>query len=668
MSQVTVTLPDGSRRDVPAGTSIYDIATAISPRLAKAALAGMVDGRLVDLTFPLATNASVRVVTAEAPEALSLYRHSTAHLLAAAVTNLFPSVQCGIGPATDEGFFYDFVVPRPFVPEDLEAIERKMKQLAAEDLVYQRQMWPRSEAQAFFAGRGEPLKVQLIDEKTAGQSHVSCYTIKNKETFVDFCVGPHVPSTGRLKAFKLLSTSNAYWKGDARNQPMQRVYGTAFLSEKELKDYLTRIEEAKKRDHRKLGRELGLFTFHPWAPGAAFWLAKGTTLYNVLADYMRGVLFPAGYVEVKTPLVYNKALWERSGHWKHYRQNMFIIDSSAADQPPAAGAAADAEVLGVKAMNCPGHFLTFASEVHSYRDLPIRFHEQSPLHRNEASGVLSGLTRVRQFSQDDAHCFVTQDQIGEEVERLIRLVQQVYRDFGLPFSAKLSTRPDEFMGEIATWDHAEAQLRAALDCASMTFTVNEKDGAFYGPKIDFDVTDAIGRQWQCATIQLDYMQPENFDLKYIGSDNTEHRPVVIHRAIFGSFERFIAILIEHFAGAFPLWLAPVQAVVLPIADRHLDYARGILAGLGRAGLRVELDERQEKIGYKIREAQLQKVPYMLVVGDREQVDGTVSVRTRKGGDQGASSVAAFIEQAQQEISRKASLSETRGAGDQAHGQ
>ena len=560
MNQITVTLPDGSVRQVPSGTLVRDVAESISPRLASAALAGLVDGKLVDLSFPLHQDASVKIVTDKSPEALALYRHSTAHLLAAAVTNLFPGVQCGIGPATDEGFFYDFVVPRPFVPEDLEAIEQKMRDLAAQDLVYERQMWPREEAKKFFASRGEPLKVQLIEEKTEGQREVSCYTIKDKDTFIDFCVGPHVPSTGKLKAFKLQTTSNAYWKGDARNQPMQRVYGTAFLSEKELKAHLTQIEEAKKRDHRKLGRELGLFTFHQWAPGAAFWLDKGTTLYNTLANYMRGVLFPAGYVEVKTPLVYNKALWERSGHWKHYQANMFLIES-------------EGETMSVKPMNCPGHFLTYASEVHSYRDLPIRFHEQTPLHRNEASGVLSGLTRVRQFSQDDAHCFVTPEQIGEEVERLIRLVQRVYGDFGLPFTAKLSTMPDEHMGSVETWHHAEAQLKASLEHAAMAYTINEKDGAFYGPKIDFDVTDAIGRKWQCATIQLDYMQPENFDLKYIGADNTEHRPVVIHRAIFGSFERFIAILIEHYAGAFPLWLAPVQATVLPIADRHLDYGQ-----------------------------------------------------------------------------------------------
>jgi threonyl-tRNA synthetase len=639
MSQVTVTLPDGSSRTVAAGTPVSAVAVEISPGLAKAALAGIVDGKLVDLAHPIQQDASIRIVTDRSPEALPLYRHSTAHLLAAAVTNLFPGTQCGIGPATDEGFFYDFVVERPFVPEDLDAIEKKMKELASQDLVYERQLWPREEAKAFFAKRGEALKVQLIDEKTEGQTEVSCYTIKDKDTFVDFCVGPHVPSTGKLKAFKLLSTSNAYWKGDARNQPMQRVYGTAFFSDKDLKAYLTQIEEAKKRDHRKLGRELGLFTFHQWAPGAAFWMDKGTTLYNTLANYMRDVLFPAGYVEVKTPLVYNKALWERSGHWKHYRENMFLIES-------------EGETMSLKPMNCPGHFLLYASDVRSYRDLPIRFHEQTPLHRNEASGVLSGLTRVRQFSQDDAHCFVTEEQIGEEVERLIRLVQRVYGDFGLPFTAKLSTRPDEFLGEIATWDHAEAQLKAALARARIDYTLNEKDGAFYGPKIDFDVTDAIGRKWQCATIQLDYEQPQNFDLKYVGADNAEHRPVVIHRAIVGSFERFIAILIEHYAGAFPLWLAPVQAVVLPISDRHLRYAASVRDQVKAAGLRAVLDERQEKIGYKIREAQLQKVPYMLVVGDRESENGTVAVRDRTSGDLGTRSLVEFVEAAQEEVRTK----------------
>jgi threonyl-tRNA synthetase len=640
MSDVTITLPDGSTRTMPAGSTAGDVAAAISPRLAKAALAASVDDRLVDLSFRLDRDAKVRIITPDSPEGLTIYRHSTAHLLAAAVTNLFPGVQCGIGPAIDEGFFYDFVVPRPFVPEDLEAIEKKMRELAQQDLPYERQMWPREEARRFFGSRGEPLKVQLIDEKTEGQSEVSCYTIKDRETFVDFCVGPHVPSTGRLKAFKVLNASNAYWKGDARNQPMQRIYGIAFFSDKDLQAHLYRLEEAKKRDHRRIGRDQKLFMFHQWAPGAAFWLEKGTLLYNTLADYMRGVLFPAGYVEVKTPLVYDKSLWETSGHWSHYRQNMFVVEST------------DGEPMGIKAMNCPAHMLVFGSEVRSYRDLPIRYHEQTPLHRNEASGVLSGLTRVRQFSQDDAHCFVTQDQIGEEVERLLGFVKRVYADFGLAYTAKLSTRPPEFLGEIATWDSAEAQLKSALERAGQAYTLNEGDGAFYGPKIDFDVTDAIGRKWQCATIQLDYQLPDRFDLRYVGADNAEHRPVVIHRAIFGSFERFIALLIEHFAGAWPLWLAPVQAVVLPISDRHLAYARDVTTRLATAGLRVELDERQEKIGYKIREAQLQKVPYMLVTGDREAADGTVSVRSRSAGDLGPRSVEEFVKAALDEIARK----------------
>jgi threonyl-tRNA synthetase len=639
MNHVSVTLPDGSRRDVPEGTTVRALMADLPPRVAKSALAAVVNDKVVDLTFPLNADATLRLVTPTDPEALGLYRHSTAHLMAAAVTALFPGAQCGIGPATDEGFFYDFVVSRPFVPEDLEAIEARMKDLARQDLPYERQLWSRDEAKAFFAEHGEPLKVQLIDEKTAGQPQVSCYTIKDRDTFVDFCTGPHVPSTGKLKAFKLLSTSNAYWKGDAKNQPMQRIYGTAFFSDNDLKAYLTRLEEAKKRDHRKLGRDLGLYMSHQWAPGAAFWLSKGTTLYNTLANYMRSVLFPNGYVELKTPLIFNKALWETSGHWQHYRENMFLIES-------------EGESMAMKAMNCPGHMLVFASEGRSYRDLPLRFHEQTPLHRNEASGVLSGLTRVRQFSQDDAHCFVTEDQIGQEVERLIRLVQRVYGDFGLEFVAKLSTMPDDHLGEVATWEHAEAQLKKALGDAGQAYTINAGDGAFYGPKIDFDITDAIGRKWQCATIQLDYQMPERFDLKYIGADNTEHRPVVIHRAIMGSFERFIALLIEHYAGAFPLWLAPEQAIVLPIADRHVEFARTVRERLAAAGLRVTLDERQEKIGYKIREAQLQKVPYMLVVGDREVEQDAVAVRSRAGGDQGSRTVAEFIAAANDEVARK----------------
>jgi threonyl-tRNA synthetase len=651
MSHVTVTLPDGSTRNVAAGTAAGDVAVAVSPRLASAALAAAVNGRVVDLSHRLEEDATIRFVTSDSPEALSLYRHSAAHLLAAAVTTLFPRVQCGIGPSTDDGFFYDFVVERPFVPEDLEAIEKKMRELAAADLPYERQLWPREEAIEFFRKRGEPLKVQLIEEKAGEQSHVSCYTIRNAETFVDFCAGPHVPSTGRLKAFKLLNTSNAYWKGDARNQPMQRIYGTAFFSKEQLNQHLARIEEAKKRDHRTLGRELGLFMFHPWAPGEPFWLQKGTILINLLGNYMRAVLFPEGYIEVRTPLVFNKALWEMSGHWEHYRQNMFLIQAHGDD-----------EAAGLKAMNCPAHMLVYANEVRSYRDLPLRIHDQSVLHRMEASGVLSGLTRVREFIMDDAHIFITEDQIGEEVERVLRIIERVYADFGLTPEMTLSTRPAEYLGEQATWDHAESALQNALERARQAFTVAPGEGAFYGPKIDFAVTDALGRRWQCATIQLDYQLPQRFGLTYVGADNTEHRPVVVHRAIFGSFERFIALLIEHYAGAFPLWLAPVQAVVLPIADRHAPYAAGVRERLAAAGLRTEMDARQEKIGYKIREAQLQKVPYMLVVGDREATEGTVAVRSRTAGDQGSQRLEEFLAAALSEVARKSQPSPAATAG------
>ena len=635
MSQVTVTLPDGSTREVPAGAAAATVASEISPRLAKQALAAFVGGRMVDLSHPIDADADLRFVTPDAPEALELYRHSTAHLLAAAVTALFPEAQCGIGPPIDDGFFYDFVVDRPFVPEDLEAIERKMSELASRNLRYERKMMSKAEAKAYFDDRSEPLKVQLIEEK--GGPVVSCYTIE--DAFIDFCTGPHVPSTGRLKAFKVLHSSNAYWKGDARNQPMQRIYGTAFFKASQLTEHLTRIEEAKKRDHRKLGKELGLFTFHPWAPGAPFWHAKGATLYGLLADYMRDALSGHGYQEVRTPLVFNKALWETSGHWEHYRENMFLVES-------------DGEPFGLKAMNCPGHMLMFASEGRSYRDLPLRFHDQGVLHRQEASGVLSGLTRVRQFSQDDAHCFITEDQIGEEVERLLRLVDRVYRDFGLDYVVELSTRPDDYLGAAETWDHAETQLKGAIEAAGTLYTISEGDGSFYGPKIDVHVTDALGRRWQCATIQLDYQMPQRFGLKYIGADNAEHTPVLIHRAIFGSFERFIALLIEQHAGAFPLWLAPVQVRILTIADRHADHGETVRDRLSAAGLRVELDDRREKVGFKIREAQLQKVPYMLVIGDREVANGTVAVRSRTAGDQGTRSLDVLTRALDEEIRLK----------------
>ncbi len=635
MNQIAVTLADGTTREYQAGITVLDVARDISPRLAKQALAGAVDGKMVDLSYEVTSNATLQIVTPDSPDALHLYRHSTAHLLAAAVTALFPEAQCGIGPPIDDGFFYDFVVGKPFVPEDLEAIEKKMNEIAKRNLSYERKMMSKEEAKAFFDDRGEPLKVQLIEEK--GGATVSCYTIE--DAFIDFCTGPHVPSTNKLKAFKVLHSSNAYWKGDAKNQPMQRIYGTAFFKDTDLKQHLNKLSEAKKRDHRKLGKELGLFSFHHWAPGAPFWHAKGATLYRILSDYMRNELSSSGYQEVRTPLVYNKQLWETSGHWDHYRQNMFQVES-------------EGEPFALKSMNCPAHMLMFASEGRSYRDLPLRFHDQGALHRQEASGVLSGLTRVRQFSQDDAHCFITEDQIGQEVEELLTLVKKIYEDFNLDYSVELSTRPDEYIGEIETWNHAESQLKSALNAAQTTYSISEGDGSFYGPKIDIHVTDAISRRWQCATIQLDYQMPQRFGLTYTGTDNAEHTPVVVHRAIFGSFERFIALLIEHYGGAFPLWLAPTQIHILTIADRHIDHAGTVLQRLSEKGFRVELDERQEKIGLKIREAQLQKVPYMLVIGDREVENGTVALRSRTAGDQGSWSVEKLINTLGQEIDLK----------------
>ncbi len=638
MNEVTISLPDGTTREIPAGTSALKVAEGISPRLAKKALAAFVNDHMVDLSHAIEADSSIRIVTIESPEALTLYRHSTAHLLAAAVTGLFPEAQCGIGPPTDEGFFYDFIVDRPFVPEDLIAIEKKMLELASKDLIYERKMLAKEEAKAYFENKGEPLKVQLIEEK--GGDVVSCYSID--DVFIDFCTGPHVPSTGKLKAFKVLNSSNAYWKGDAKNQPMQRIYGTAFFKESLLKEHLVRLEQAKKRDHRKLGRDLGLFAFHHWAPGSPFWLPKGAKLYTLLSTYMRETLDTGNYHEVRTPLVFNKQLWETSGHWEHYRENMFLVES-------------EGEPFGLKAMNCPGHMLLFASEVRSYRDLPLRFSDQGILHRNEASGVLSGLTRVRQFAQDDAHCFVAEDQIETEVTQLLKLIGGVYKDFNLTYAMELSTRPDDYLGESVTWDHAEEQLKIALESTGQDYQISEGEGNFYGPKIDFHVSDAIGRKWQCATIQLDYQLPRRFGLKYIGTDNAEHIPVVIHRAIFGSFERFIALLIEHFEGAFPLWLAPVQAIILPIADRHGAHAETILKHLSGAGLRVELDSRQEKIGYKIREAQLQKIPYMLVVGDREVESNSVAVRKRTAGDQGGQSIESFTQAALEEVQCKGNV-------------
>jgi len=588
-------------------------------------------------------------------DTLDTKRHSLAHIMAASILEMFPEAKFGVGPVIEDGFFYDVHLNRALTPDDLQAIEKRMREKVKQNLRFERSEMPLNTAINLFGDMSQNFKVELLhDLKSRGTTavadlgdanlvggNVNEVSVYKTGDFTDLCRGPHVNETREIDpdSFRLTRVSGAYWRGNQEREQMQRVYGVAFDTKQQLEEYFVRLEEAKKRDHRRLGRDLGLFMFHPWAPGAAFWLPKGTTLYNTLGNYMREVLYPAGYVEVKTPLIFNKALWETSGHWSHYRQNMFQI-------------ASEDEQMAVKAMNCPGHYLLFASEVRSYRDLPIRFHEQTPLHRNEASGVLSGLTRVRQFSQDDAHCFVMPDQIGQEVERLLGILRRVYDDFGLPFELKLGTRPPEFLGEIETWNEAEAQLKQTLDRAGIPYELNEGDGAFYGPKIDIYVTDAIGRKWQCATIQLDYMMPERFDLKYVGADNAEHRVVVIHRAIFGSFERFIAILIEHYAGAFPVWLAPVQAMLIPIADRHAVYCSQVKDRLTAAGLRVEIDLSVERMNAKIRNAQMQKIPYMLVVGDREQEQSAVAVRLRSGEDLKTKSIDEFIAIAKEAIATK----------------
>jgi threonyl-tRNA synthetase len=647
MSNVTVTLPDGSERSAPRGTTVREFAgSALPSSVVKKALAATVDGRLVDLSFPLEGDTSVTLLLPDGADALALYRHSTAHLLAAAVTQLFPGAQCGIGPATEDGFFYDFVVSRPFVPEDLEKIEKRMRELAGQDLPYERQIWPRQEALDFFAKRGEPLKVQLIEEKTAGQSHVSCYTIKDRDTFVDFCVGPHVPSTGRLKAFKVLSASNAYWKGDQRNQPMQRIYGTAFFKEDDLKQHLQRIEEAKKRDHRRLGKDLELFAVNEAVgAGLPLWLPKGATVRRVLEDYILGKEREAGYEHVYTPDLAKVDLYVRSGHWQHYQDSMF---------PPMD---LETEQMVLRPMNCPHHILIYETKTRSYRDLPVKLAELGTMYRYERSGVLSGLSRVRCMTLNDAHIFCTPEQIKDEFSKVMQLVEQAYRDLGITqYSYRLGLRDpankEKYVDNNAMWELGERVLREAMDSLGLPYHEAIGHGAFYGPKLDIQLADVMGHEETYSTIQIDFHLPSQFGLEYIGPDGHAHRPVIIHRAIVSTMERMMSYLIELYGGAFPLWLAPVQAVVLPITERQLDYAASVESTLVAAGLRVELDRRQEKIGFKIREAQLQKVPYMLVIGDREAAEGTVAVRTRAGGDQGALKLEAFVSAALDEVRAK----------------
>ncbi|HEU5208772.1 MAG TPA: threonine--tRNA ligase [Longimicrobiales bacterium] len=635
---IKVTLPDGKEIELVDGATPRDVAERIGSRLAKAAVAAKVNGGVVELSRPIEQDARIEILTNRSPEALDVLRHSAAHVLATAVRRVRPGAGIGFGPAIDDGFYYDFEVDRPFTPEELEAIEREMHEVARAGDPFERRVVSRQEARELFAD--DPLKLERLEE--LGDDEV--ITVYRNGPFLDLCRGPHVPDTSLVQHFKLMNTAGAYWRGDVSRQMLQRIYGTAWFSEKDLQQYLHRLEEAKRRDHRKLGRELDLFWFHPSAPGSAFWSDRGTTIFRLLGEWMLETLAKNGYQQVKTPLLYNKSLWQVSGHWGKYRENMFLVlDNETGEHD-----------FSLKPMNCPSHHLMFASKRRSYRELPVRYATQDVLHRNEVSGALSGLTRVRQFQQDDAHIYLMESQIVDEVRRLVGMVDYFYNALGLRYRAKFATRPEQRVGDDALWDRAEAGLRGALEAIGLDYELKEGDGAFYGPKIDFDVEDAIGRSWQLGTIQLDYQNPELFDLSYVGEDNTDHRPVIIHRAIFGSFERFIAILTEHFAGAFPLWFAPEQVRVIAITDEVMDSARQLVAELTEAGLRAHLDERAETLNYKIREAETMKVPYMAVLGAREAAAGTVAVRARGAGKkQEIVARPEFIGRLQAEVASKA---------------
>jgi threonyl-tRNA synthetase len=618
---IQVTLPSGDVKQTTRGTTIAEfIKTQIGAGLAKAALFAKLDGKELDLSAPLNEGGKLQVITNKDREGLELIRHDAAHVMASVVQKLFPGTQVTIGPSTDEGFYYDFFREKPFTPEDLAKIEEESNKLIKQDLPFKRSEVSKDEAIKLFEGKGEKFKVEIVEDIFAkGAKTLSLYSHGD---WVDFCLGPHAPSTGKIGVIKLMSVAGAYWRGDSRNPMLQRIYGTAFFSQKDLDAYLNTLEEAKKRDHRKLGKELDLFAFHPYAPGSAFWLPKGTILYNTLVEANRKLCTANGYVEVKTPLMFNKRLWETSGHWGKYKENMFLVlDNETGEHD-----------FSLKPMNCPSHHLLYQMSKRSYRELPIRYLTYDVLHRNENSGALSGLTRVRQFAQDDSHVYVREDQVADEVARMMGLVKKVMGAVGLDLSAKLATRPKERLGDDSLWDRAEAALEKALKVNDMKYTLNPGDGAFYGPKIDFTVTDSLGRDWQLATIQYDPLAPERFDLTYVGEDNAPHRPVVLHRAIYGSYERFIAILVEHFAGVFPTWLAPVQATILTVSDKFLDYGRKVEQQLRDAGVRVSFDDRPEKLGAKIREAELSKVPYLLVVGEKEQTEGGVSPRKHGGED------------------------------------
>ena len=635
MNMINVVLKDGAIRQLPENSTGYELAESISRRLAREAVATKINGNLKDLRAKLRDGDTVELVTFSDPEALEVLRHSTAHLMAHAVIRLFPGTRLGIGPSIRDGFYYDFAVAEPFKPEDLPRIEEEMKRLAGEKIPLNRHEISRQESLAFFASKGEDFKVELINDLPPDET----ITYYDQGEFMDLCAGPHLAETGQIKVFKLLSIAGAYWRGDEKRPMLQRIYGTAFLRQSDLDAYLHRVEEAKKRDHRKLGRELDLFSMQDEAPGFPFYHPKGMILRNQLEDFWRKEHRKAGYQEIRTPIILNRVLWERSGHWDHYRENMYFTKIDDLD-------------YAVKPMNCPGSMLVYRNTMHSYKEFPLRYCELGLVHRHELSGALHGMARVRAFTQDDAHMFITPEQIEDEVARVIALVDNFYKVFKMNYRVELSTRPEGAMGDIAVWNIAEEALENVLKHRNIEYRLNPGDGAFYGPKIDFHIEDSIGRGWQCATIQLDFQMPEKFDLTYIGEDGQRHRPVVIHRVLYGAMERFIAMLIEHYAGAFPLWLSPVQAIILPITDRAREYGQELQAQLEEAGIRTELDTRNEKIGFKIREAQMQKIPYMLVIGDKEVEQGVVSLRTREAGDQGVIAVAALIDKLVKQVASK----------------
>ncbi|MCX5760930.1 MAG: threonine--tRNA ligase [Gemmatimonadetes bacterium] len=645
-SLLTLTLPDGAIREVAPGTLPTEVVGSIGPRLLLAAIAVSVDGEVQDLMTPLRRGGAFTVITDKDPRALGVLRHSGAHVLATAVRRLRPEAKIGFGPAIDDGFYYDFEVDKPFTPEDLEAFEAEMRKVAAEKLPFTRAEVSQAEAGTVFAD--DPLKLERLAEFEGSDEVISTYT---DGPFVDLCRGPHVPDTSYLKHFKLLHTAGAYWRGDEKRQMLQRIYATAFFKKDELDAHLHRIEESRRRDHRVVGRALDLFQFFPVSPGAAFWTPRGTTLYNTLEQFVRERQ-REDFLEVKTPLLYTKKLWEQSGHWGKYKENMFLVLNNETEEHD----------MSLKPMNCPSHHLFYAAHKHSYRELPIRFVTFDVLHRNELSGALSGLTRVRQFAQDDCHVYLREDQIADEVKFLMDFILGYYDTFGLTANLKFATRPETRIGADDLWDRAEAALRSALDATGRPYEMKPGDGAFYGPKIDFDVTDSIGRHWQLGTIQLDYNAPERFDLSYTGEDNTAHRPVVIHRAVSGSFERFIAILVEHFAGAFPVWLAPEQVRVLPISDELAEVATAVTRRMKDAGIRAQL-ATDESLNYRIRQAEVMKIPYMAVIGKREAEAGMIAVRVRgEGKKQDIVSVDDFIERVRGEIATRALTPSSEGQG------